>query len=89
MRKWIISLNYESTVFADDKAIALDLTNVRSAMNGVDILLGTDSYMRLVRLTLDLLFLRRCYAARFRSTSGKKAVSRPNRGKKAQSWNMN
>jgi hypothetical protein len=55
MRKRTISLNYESTVFADDKAIALDLTNVRSAMNGVDILLGTDSYMRLIRLALDLL----------------------------------
>ena len=55
MRKRTISPNQESTVFADDKAIALDLTNVRSAMNGVDILLGTDSYMRPIRLTLDLL----------------------------------
>jgi hypothetical protein len=35
--------------------MALDLTNVRSAMNGVDILLGTDTYRRLIRLTLDLL----------------------------------
>jgi hypothetical protein len=41
--------------FADDKAIEFDLTNVRSAMNGVDILLGTHTYMRLIRLALDLL----------------------------------
>jgi hypothetical protein len=41
--------------FADDKAIEFDLINMRSAMNGVDILLGTHTYMQLIRLTLDLL----------------------------------
>jgi hypothetical protein len=56
-------------------------------MNGVDILLGTHTYMRLIRLTLDLPgFFGGVRPERFRSTSGNRAVSNPNRGTKMVSF---